>query len=150
MPTKENIHFFFQNVSIRLSDRKKLKAFTNVIFQKEGKRLESLNYIFCSDKYLLKINQSYLGHDFYTDIITFNLSKLSKNIEGEVYISFDRVKENARKLKILPKQELLRVIFHGILHLCSYNDKTLVQQKKMRRKEDELIALYSKFHVKRQ
>lgn len=95
----------------------------------------------------MKINQDYLKHNFYTDIITFNLSE-DKRIDGEIYISADRVKENAKSLKITLKQELLRVIIHGVLHLCDYSDKTILQKKRIRNKEDEYLLLYSSFHVK--
>jgi probable rRNA maturation factor len=147
MPVKTNIHFFFQSKKISLIERTKLKAFLTVIFQKEGKKLKNLSYIFCSDKYLLKINQDYLKHNFYTDIITFNLSE-DERIDSEIYISADRVKENAKSLKITLKQELLRVIIHGVLHLCDYSDNTILQKKKIRNKEDEYLLLYSSFHVK--
>ena len=114
----------------------------------EGKIIESLIYVFCSDKYLLKINQTFLNHNYYTDILTFDLSKTSKIIEGEIYISVDRVKENSKELKININLEFLRVIFHGVLHLCGYTDKTKLQKQKMRKKEDEYLLYYSTFHVK--
>jgi probable rRNA maturation factor len=147
MSVKTRIHFFFQSKKISLTERTKLKAFLTIIFQKECRNLKNLSYIFCSDKYLLKINQDYLKHNFYTDIITFNLSE-DKRIDGEIYISADRVKENAKSLKITLKQELLRVIIHGVLHLCDYSDKTILQKKRIRNKEDEYLLLYSSFHVK--
>lgn len=148
MPLKANIHFFFHQSSIRLPDRTKLKSFINEIFKKEGEKPGSLNYIFCSDKDLLKINKKFLGHNFYTDIITFNLSEINSSIEAEIYISTDRVKENSKSQKSSFKQELLRVVFHGVLHLCGYSDKSPYQQRKMREKEDEYLLKYSKFHMK--
>ena len=148
MPLKANVHFFFHQSSIRLTDRTKLKSFINEIFKNEGKKLRSLNYIFCSDKDLLKINKKFLGHNFYTDIITFNLSEINSSIEAEIYISTDRVKENSKSQKSSFKQELLRVVFHGVLHLCGYSDKSPYQQRKMREKEDEYLLKYSKFHMK--
>jgi probable rRNA maturation factor len=147
MPVKSNIHFFFQS-KMRLTERSRLKTFLPIIFKMEGKKIESLNYIFCSDKYLLKINQTFLKHNYYTDILTFDLSKTSKIIEGEIYISVDRVKENSKELKINTNLEFLRVIFHGALHLCAYSDKTKIQKEKMRKKENEYLSYYSMFHVK--
>lgn len=136
-----NIQFFFQR-AIRLSNKRKLNRFLNSIFKTEGKTLESLSYIFCSDKYLLNINRKFLNHDFYTDIITFDLSDNHLAVNGEIYISVDRVKENARVFKTSFNSEFLRVLFHGALHLCGYNDKTQSQRQKMRKKEIEYLQLY--------
>jgi probable rRNA maturation factor len=145
MTGKPNIHFFFQKPA-NIPEKARLKTFIAGLLKKEKRKLNSLNCIFCSDKYLLEINQEYLGHDEYTDIITFNLSDTPQVIEGEVYISVDRVKENASKLKLSFRNELLRVIFHGVLHLCNYNDKTPHERAKMRKKEDKCLK---EFHVKR-
>ena len=132
---KSSIQFFFQHAGITLRNRTALKAFIIRFFKKEKKSLASLNYIFCSDKDLLKINQDFLDHDFYTDIITFNLSPGSKQIHAEVYISVDRVRANALTYKTSINQELLRVIFHGGLHLCGYKDKTVADKKVMRERK---------------
>src|ERR1700759_606090 len=102
---------FLETVALR--DRSRLKTFIAAVFKKEGKRLSELNYIFCSDKYLLDINRQYLKHDFYTDIITFPLSGKNEPITAEIYISVDRVKENAQNFESTLTQELHRVIFHG-------------------------------------
>ena len=107
-------------------------------------KLDALRYIFCSDKYLLEINRQYLNHDYYTDIITFNLSNHPEAVQGEIYISIDRVKDNARQFNASFTQELHRVIFHGALHLCGYKDKTAKEEKLMREKEDQYLALYFK------
>lgn len=120
-----------------------LKKFINDLFKRELHVLFELNYIFCSDEYLLQINKDHLHHDFYTDIITFDLSEQRNKIIGEIYISLDRVRDNAQTLGTTLKEESLRVIFHGALHLCGYKDKTPAQQKIMRAKEDEYIALYT-------
>lgn len=141
-----NIHFFFQNSSISLSKRKKLKDYLIKMFKKERKGLNQLNCVFCSDKYLLKINQRYLLHDFYTDIITFELSD-SDQTTGEIYISADRVRENAKIHKTSISQELLRVIFHGVLHLCGYNDKTKKERKIMSYKEEYYLSQWEKFYL---
>lgn len=103
--------------------------------------MASLDYIFCSDAYLLKINQQYLRHNDYTDIITFELSATSQT-EGEIYISVDRVKDNAMKFETTFSHELHRVIFHGALHLCGYKDKKKQEVLLIRKKEDEYLKLY--------
>jgi rRNA maturation RNase YbeY len=104
--------------------------------------MEEIHYIFCSDDYLLEINQQHLQHDFYTDIITFGLSDPGQPINAEVYISIDRVRENARKFHTPVNQELHRVIFHGALHLCGYKDKRRKDQVLMREMEDKYLHLY--------
>lgn len=136
--SKSKVYFFFQGVKFTLTKRTVLKKYIESIFRKEGKSLKSINYIFCTDKALLEINCQFLSHDFYTDIITFDLSE-SKEIQAEIYISIDRVKENAVQLGIPFKSELQRVIFHGVLHLCGYRDKTREDQARMREKEDFYI-----------
>lgn len=143
MSSKSKVFFFFEKNAITLQNRAHLKKYIETIFRKEKKQLASLNYIFCSDKRLLEINRQFLKHDFYTDIISFELSA-SKFTEGEVYISIDRVKENARLLEISIKSEICRVIFHGALHLCGYGDKSKSEQLIMREKEDFYLNLYFK------
>jgi probable rRNA maturation factor len=137
------ISFQFQIATV-LKERNRLKAFLKEIFLKEGKAGGAISYIFCSDEFLLDINKRFLNHDYYTDIITFNLSSPGKAINGEVYISTDRVKENALNFDQFFNTELHRVIFHGILHLCGYKDKTQEEQRVMRKKEDEYLGLYFK------
>jgi len=136
------IRFFFLEQNISLANRKALKEFIEALFIKEKKKLAALTYIFCSDEYLLQINRSHLNHNYYTDIITFDLSESSKTITGEIYISTDRVRENAADLGVSIKEELHRVIFHGALHLCGYKDKTLRDAKQMRLAEDKYLAAY--------
>lgn len=136
------IHFFFQKVPSNLKNIRKLKAFILQLFKKEGKQIDNINYIFCTDQALHRINKSYLNHDFYTDIITFNLSASRSIINAEIYISTDRVKENAAVFKTSFQNELHRVIFHGALHLCGYKDKTKAQRAKMRSKEDYYLGKY--------
>lgn len=130
------ISFFYQQKKVPLAERTRLKIFIQKLFISEKKKLGSLSYIFCTDKYLLKINKDYLGHDYYTDIITFDISDSDEYIQAEIYISAERVWDNAQKFGISFKSELHRVIFHGALHLCGYGDKTKVEKEKMRRKED--------------
>ncbi|MBS1665838.1 MAG: rRNA maturation RNase YbeY [Bacteroidetes bacterium] len=132
----ESIHF--------LSSRKKIKAFLEVLFKKEKRELNELHYIFCSDDYLLKINQEHLQHDFYTDIITFDLSSTNETI-GEVYISVDRLKENAQIYHTQFSNEALRLIFHGALHLCGYKDKKKSDKERMTQKENFYLKKFSTF-----
>jgi len=138
------VQFFFIDKISSLKERTALKAFIQTIFSREKKKLAHLSYIFCSDEYLLEINKSYLNHDFYTDIITFCLSEPSSPITGDIYISIDRVKENATTHNTSFKEELHRVIFHGALHLCGYKDKSITDEKLMRSMENKYLQLYFK------
>lgn len=139
-----SVQFFFLQQNISLTQRANLKVFIKSIFKKEKKKLESLTYIFCSDEYLLQINKASLQHDYYTDIITFDLSESPHQITGEIYISTDRVRDNAATLGVSIKEELHRVIFHGALHLCGYKDKTPKDAKEMRAAEDRCLSSYFK------
>lgn len=138
-----DIHFFCLKPVHVLKKRTRLKSFL-VDTAATGKRpLSSLNVIFCSDEHLLKINRDYLQHDYYTDIITFDLSSTGKSpLEAELYISIDRVKDNARLMGVPFYKELHRVVFHGLLHLMGYKDKQKKDQLMMRSKEDELLSAY--------
>jgi len=135
--SKVQFHFLVNSFSLR--DRTRLKAFIETIFKKEGYPLESLTYIFCSDKYLRSINKTFLSHNYDTDIITFNLSESNK-IVGEVYISIERVRDNARFYQKTLREELHRVIFHGVFHLCGYKDKSKSEQTEMREKENMALS----------
>lgn len=111
------------------------------LIQAEKARLSQLNFIFCSDEALLKINIEYLNHDTYTDIITFPYAN-PPEIEGDIFISIDRVKENAAHFGHSFEEELRRVMSHGVLHLCGYGDKTAEEKKQMRKKEEEAMLLF--------
>ena len=141
--TIPSIRFNFLH-PVNLRERTKLKRFLVSIFKKEKKQLGELQYIFCSDDYLLEINRQYLNHDFYTDIITFDLSEKDQLINAEVYISVDRVRENAREFGSSLRQELHRVMFHGALHLCGYKDKKPKDAQLMRQMEDKWLVLYDR------
>ncbi len=143
MPSKSKVCFFFETRSFRLDKRTILKQFIESIFKREKKRLESINYVFCSDRRLLEINRRFLHHDFYTDIISFDLSETDA-ARAEVYISIDRVRENAKTLGLSFSSELKRVIFHGALHLCGYGDKGKTEKAQMRKREDHYLGLYGK------
>jgi probable rRNA maturation factor len=134
MPSKSKVCFFFEEKRFSLQSRAELKAFIETLFKREKRKLGFINYIFCSDKRLLEINQQFLRHDYYTDIITFDLSETDAT-QAEIYISIDRVKDNAKKEFVSFKSELHRVIFHGALHLCGYKDKSNREALKMREKE---------------
>jgi probable rRNA maturation factor len=142
------IKFSFHEVAPVLDNRNALKLFLIKLFRKEATRLEALQYVFCADSYLLKINREFLAHDEYTDIISFNLARPNEPVSGEIYISIERVRENAINLGMPFKTELHRVIFHGALHLCGYKDKSKKDRLLMRKKEDEYLKAYGLFHVK--
>ena len=140
----QKIRFYSFDRKCVLKDRKKLKAFIEGLFIQEKKGLGNLSYIFCSDKHLLGINKEFLNHDFYTDVITFDLSSSKNIIEAEVYISIDRIKENAKNESVSFTEELHRVIFHGALHLCGYKDKKNIDIVQMRLAERAYLKSYFK------
>ncbi|MDT0689613.1 rRNA maturation RNase YbeY [Salegentibacter sp. F188] len=136
------INFYSENEFILKNEA----AFSNWIkgvIQSEGKKLEEISYIFCNDDYLHKINLEYLDHDTYTDIISFD-NTLGNLLQGDIFISTERVAENAKEFNVDFDEELKRVIIHGILHLIGYKDKTESESALMRQKENEKIEL---FHV---
>ncbi len=138
------ISFHNADISFKLKNKTVLKKFIADTFLQEcGKKL-SATYVFCSDEYLLGINRSFLQHDYYTDIITFPLSENDSSVASEIYISIDRVADNAKRHKATEQEELLRVIFHGALHLAGYKDKTKAQEKQMRGKEEEWLRLFDR------
>jgi rRNA maturation RNase YbeY len=139
----EKIRFFNTGLKFSFSKRNKFRSFLQKIAQQEGKKLVSINYIFCSDQELLKLNKQFLNHDFYTDILTFNLSDSKKELLAEIFISIPRIKENARTLRQSFQMELYRVMVHGLLHLCSYDDKTQMQIKRIRMAEDKYLQIFT-------
>lgn len=122
-----------------------VKTWIYKLIEQEEYRLVGLNFIFCSDEFLHHINLQYLQHDDYTDIITFDNSETETDIEGDIFISVDRVIENSGKFKVSPEQELFRVMAHGVLHLTGYNDKSKKEKKIMRKKEKKALALSSEY-----
>jgi len=128
----------YNNIDITFLFKNKLRIKKWVIdtIKEEGKNISYISYNFCSDKFILELNISSLDHHFYTDIITFELNEKNESIEGDIYISIDRVKENANHLNELFVNELHRVIIHGTLHLCGYKDKSKRDAKIMREKEN--------------
>lgn len=137
------IHFFYEDVDFVLEGHQHIEKWLLKIIEENSLTLSSLNYIFCSDDYLLKINEQYLDHHDYTDIITFDHSEEKNEIEGDIFISIDRVKENAIDLKSNFSDELHRVLSHGLLHLIGYMDKTDLEKRVMREKENGCLSLLS-------
>jgi rRNA maturation RNase YbeY len=136
-----SVHFFSQDLLFKLPKPRKVSNWIKYTVTSEEAQLQQLNFIFCSDEALLKLNIEYLNHTTLTDIITFNTSDDPAWIEGEIYISIDRVRENAEKLGNAFIDELHRVIIHGVLHLLGYGDKSTAQKKQMRKKEDAYLSL---------
>ncbi len=132
----KKVHFNYADRKLNIPNKTSLKDFVELLFKKENKELSIINYVFCSDVYLLEINKASLNHDYYTDIITFGLSEPNLPIEAEVYISIDRVRENAINFNVTEEHELNRVLVHGLLHLLGQNDKTKSDALEMRRKEE--------------
>ena len=130
------ITFLTEDITFGLKEKLKHKSWLKDAAKAEGFAIGELNYIFCSDAYLLDINQKYLGHDTLTDIVTFDNSEDPKMIEGDIFISIERVRENAIKFDT-EDSELKRVMVHGLLHLAGYKDKDKAQKELMRNKENE-------------
>ena len=144
------IHFFTEDTSFNLPQKRIRKGWLNSLAASEGFKIVELNYIFCSDEYLYKINLDYLDHDTLTDIITFDNSEQKNVIKRYIFISIDRVKENAKTHQSELQQELSRVISHGLFHLMGYKDKEEGEVKAMRRKESEGIKLFEELSVPRE
>ncbi len=141
----KKIFFFNADKKILIKHKNASVHLICVLFKAEEVSIERINYIFCSDRYLLKINEKYLKHITLTDVITFALSKSGEPVFAEIYISIDRIKENAKTYKVKYQNELLRVMLHGALHLCGYKDKTKSDKQKMRAKEDYYLSQFQSF-----
>lgn len=129
------IRFHTEDVKYSWKHKRKLSSWIKDSAHHENRPIGEINVILCSDEYLLGMNQQFLEHDYYTDIITFDYTE-DKTISGDLYISFDRVSENALKNQVSTNYELYRVVIHGIMHLCGYKDKTKSDSVLMRKKED--------------
>ncbi len=134
---------FNYETEFTLENEEAISGWISNVIKSEGKKEGEINYIFCDDEYLLEINKEHLQHDYYTDIISFDYS-VGNEINGDMFISVDRVKENAEDFNVTFEEELKRVIVHGVLHYCGYKDKSEVDELLMRSKEDEKLAM---FHV---
>ncbi len=135
------VYFFTEDIDFTLDASNKIASWITEIIASENKQVKTINYIFCSDTYLLDKNQTYLNHDTFTDIVTFDNSESIAEIEADIFISIDRVKENATTLNVSFENELHRVIIHGILHLLGQNDKSEAEKKEMRKKEEACLSL---------
>ena len=138
---RSGIYFFCEDIIFRPPPLKSTRSWLIEVASCENRTIGSLNYIFCSDAYLLKINREYLGHDTLTDIITFDNSESGEMVEGDVYISVDRVRENAAEFKVAFSKEMARVMVHGLLHLLGFKDKSIHQKRLMRKKESLYLSL---------
>ena len=129
-----------EKLNFSLPAKEKVKKWIIKVAKSEKRKCGKLSYFFCTDKYLHTLNKQFLGHDTYTDIITFDYSN-GDEISGEIFISIDRVKENSKKYEQAFNNELMRIVIHGVLHLCGYGDKAEEQKKKMRQKENKALEL---------
>jgi rRNA maturation RNase YbeY len=139
-----SIHFFEEKTAAWFKGRRAMKALLIELFRKEKVELDAIQYVLVSDEALLEVNRSYLNHDYYTDIITFDLSAPGSAKVSDIYISLDRVEENAKRYNQSRINELRRVMIHGCLHLCGYKDKLKTDQLRMREREDYYLRLYTK------
>lgn len=135
------INLYTEDIKYNLKHKTLIKQWIKETIATEGYQLQELNFIFCSDEYLLRINQDFLQHDDYTDVITFDNSEELKMIVGDIFISLDRIKENAKQFSSATLDELCRVMIHGTLHLLGYKDKTKSAKKLMTEKEDYYLFL---------
>lgn len=143
------IKFNFLVKPFSFTKRTELKLSIIKLFELENRKLDSLSYIFCPDAFLLEMNNKFLHHNYFTDILTFNLSENKNVVTGDIYISIDRVRDNARYLNEPFTHELRRVIYHGALHLCGYKDKIKKDIVLMRKKEDYYLQFFS-YNVSRE
>ena len=137
--SKPPINFFSEEINYTLKNKTQIRNWIKQAIEAEGYLLEELNFIFCTDEYLLGINQQYLDHDTYTDVITFDNSETLKTILGDIFISIERIQDNAKELKGKVHEELSRVMIHGTLHLLGYKDKGKAAKSMMTQKEDEYL-----------
>jgi probable rRNA maturation factor len=136
-----SINFFTEEIAFKLEHPIKTSRWIKETIKKERKGLEQLNFIFCNDTYLLKINKDYLQHNTLTDIVTFDNREQGKALLGDIFISIERIHENAEKFRVSFDLELHRVIIHGVLHLMGYGDKSATAKVEMRKKEDAYLSL---------
>lgn len=137
---KSTISFFYEDINFKLLNKDKVKLWLLEVAKMHDQHISIINYIFCSDDYLLNINKTYLNHDYYTDILTFDQSE-NDEIEADIFISIDRVRENAAAFHHIYEKELNRVMVHGLLHLLGYNDQTEEEKQAMRETEEACLSL---------
>ena len=143
------VRYYNDSTTYRLRDKRKIAAWLKRVAQEEGYTLGDVNYIFCSSEVHRKMNIDFIGHDYFTDIITFDYSDLKGEgiVSGDIFIDVDTVADNARIYGATRRDEMLRVVVHGVLHLCGQKDKTPRAEKQMHRKEDKYIALYKQMFL---
>lgn len=134
---------FNYELEFQLENEEQYSSWISNVISSENKKEGDINYIFCDDEYILEINKQYLNHDYYTDIISFDYS-VGNELHGDIFVSIERVRENATEFEVTFDEELKRVLAHGVLHYCGYKDKTEEEELLMRSKEDEKIKM---FHV---
>lgn len=142
------IRFFTEDIVFKLKDQRAVKNWIKQVLNDHSIKQFDINFVLCSDEYVLKINRDFLQHDFYTDIITFDNSVSTEKLESDIFISIDRVTENAKKLHIAFDEELHRVFIHGILHLIGFKDKTAKEKQIMRDKENDSLKLRKKHYIR--
>lgn len=142
------VNFFTEDISYNLREKTKIRSWINTSVISEGFGLNELNFIFCSDAYLLRINQDYLQHDDYTDVITFDNAESPGIINGDIFISLERIFENAASFDVKPLHELCRVMIHGTLHLLGYKDKSPAHKQKMTAREDHYLLKLKELGLK--
>ena len=141
-----NITLYKEKDNFRVKKKKKIKTWIGKVTKKEGYRIEQINYFLVSDKTLLDLNKSQLNHNYYTDIITFDMGEEEGVVEADLYISYDRVKDNAKVFHVKHIEEMKRVMIHGVLHIMGYKDKSQADIQAMRNKEDSSLRLYKKIN----
>ncbi len=145
--TMSKISFLNADEKFNIPNRKKLRRFILQMFQEHNMRVKQLDFIVCSDEFLLQINKDYLFHDYYTDIITFVTKQDSYEITSEAYLSLDRIKDNSKIYQVSVLDEVLRVMFHGVLHICGFNDTSVKEKTQIRLKEDYYLKAFESFET---
>lgn len=139
------INFFSEGIDYSLKNEPQIVKWIESVSRQHDFEINQINYIFCDDEYLLKVNSEHLDHHYYTDIITFDLAEEEGKLESDIFISIDRVIDNAKQIEVSFEHELQRVIIHGVLHLIGFNDKTSEEKTLMRKKEDACLSLLPEF-----
>ena len=137
------VRYYNDSTTYRLREKRKVAAWLKMVAEQEGYTLGDVTYIFCSSEVHRKMNIDFIGHDYFTDIITFDYSELDEGVvSGDIFIDVETVADNARIYGVTAREEMLRVVVHGVLHLCGQKDKDPEDEKEMHRKEDKYLAMY--------
>ena len=137
------VRYYNDSTTYRMREKRKVAAWLKLVAEQEGYTLGDVTYIFCSSEVHRKMNIDFIGHDYFTDIITFDYSELEEGVvSGDIFIDVETVADNARIYGVTARQEMLRVVVHGVLHLCGQKDKDPEDEKEMHRKEDKYLAMY--------